>query len=361
MASPGPAGIRVAGTGSHLPGPPIDQDGVRAFLRRHPDGLGEAMQERLLAESGIQTRHFAIDVHDESRRETNTSMAVEAGRRALAAAGWQPADVELLVVTTVVPDQLMPPTSTLVQEALGIARCAEVEISANCSAPYKGIAFAAGQLRLGECRRALVCCSQYSSVLLRPPWANPARMEPTHGALRWIVSDGAGALALERGEPDTGLRVWLESSGCGERSGMSLALGAAFPDLVGLFERGAHHVVQDDRFVLRVGVRRALDAVERMLRDLGVDPATLDHFLPAVSSMQVARGFERLLAERCGIRPESWRLGLERTGYIGGVGGLVLLDEMARSGSLRPGATICSFAEESSKWMAAGLALRWNP
>jgi 3-oxoacyl-[acyl-carrier-protein] synthase-3 len=354
-------GIRIAGTGSHLPGPALDQDAVRAFLRRYPDGLGEAMQERLLEESGIRTRHFAIDTRDESRRETGTTMAVAAGRRALDAAGWRPEDVDLLVVTTIVPDQLMPPTSTLVQEALGIPRCAEVAIAANCSGPYKGVAFAAGQLRLGESRRALVCGTQYSSFLFRPPWANPASMDATHGALRWIVSDGAGALALEPGEPDTGLRVWLESSGPGERSGMSLALGAAFPDLVGQFERGTHHVVQDDRFVLRVGIRRALEAIERMLRHLEIDPARLDHFLPAVSSMQVARGFQRMVAERCGIPPESWRLSLERTGYVGGVGFMILLDELARDGTLRPGDTVCTFAEESSKWMAAALFLRWNP
>ncbi len=80
-------GVRIAGTGGYLPGPPVDQDGTRAFLRKHPDGLSEATQERLLKETGILTRHFAIDVHDESRRESNTSMAASAGRLALEAAG----------------------------------------------------------------------------------------------------------------------------------------------------------------------------------------------------------------------------------------------------------------------------------
>ena len=76
-------GVRVAGTGHYLPGAPISQDGVRAFLRKYRDGLSEAAQERLLRETGILTRHFAIDVKDESKRETNTTLAAEAGRRAL--------------------------------------------------------------------------------------------------------------------------------------------------------------------------------------------------------------------------------------------------------------------------------------
>src|SRR5258708_1452168 len=111
-------GIRIAGTGSYLPGPPLDRDTVRAFLRQYPNGLSEREQDYLLQTSGIEQRHFAVDVADPTRRESNTSMATAAAKRALDAAGWDASDVELLVVTTVVPDQLMPPTSTLVQEAL---------------------------------------------------------------------------------------------------------------------------------------------------------------------------------------------------------------------------------------------------
>ena len=181
-------------------------------------------------------------------------MAAEAGRRALAMAGWKPEDVELLVVTTVIPDQLMPPTSTLVQEALGIPRCAELEISANCTAPTKGIMVAANQLRLGDCTRALVCSSQYVSFLGLPPWSNPAQMTPQQGHLRWVLSDGAAALALERAEPDIGLRTWLESIGGGKRSGMSLPLGAGSPDLTSAFASGNQHVTQDALYVLKHAV-----------------------------------------------------------------------------------------------------------
>jgi 3-oxoacyl-[acyl-carrier-protein] synthase-3 len=319
------------------------------------------VQERLLTESGILARHFAIDLQDESKRETNTSLAAEAGRRALQSARWSPDDVDLLVVSTVVPDQLIPPTSPLVQEALGISRCAEIEISANCTAPYKAISFAASQIAIGHCERALVCSSQFTSFLGRPPWTNPGQMDVNHGALRWIVSDGAAALALQRGDPGSGLRVWLESSGTGERPGMSLELGAAYPDFVGAFQRGAHHVSQDDHYVLKAGIAHATDGLCRMLQDLEISAEQIDHFIPAVSSTQLANGLKRILSERCSVPPSSWRTSFDRVGYLGGVGFLVILDEMARAGELRPGELICGVAEESSKWMFAGLVLRWNP
>jgi len=354
-------GIRIAGVGGYLPGPAIDQDGVREFLRRHRDGLSESMQERLLDETGILARHFALDLADETRRESNTSMATAAARRALEAANWRPEEVDLLVVTTVVPDQLMPPTSTLAQEALEIPRCTEIEISANCSAPYKGLAFPVSHLRLGQYQRALLCFSQFVTCVLSPLWINPERMGPDHGFLRWIVSDGAGAIALECGEPDTSLRVWLESTGCGKRSGMSLAFGATQPDFIGAFERGDQHVTQNGRYAMRQGFLLAVEGFERMLRELETSAKSIDHFIPAVSSMQVARKLQLLFAERFGLRPESWRLNLARVGYVGSAGLPLVLDELLQAGELRPGDLVCSVPEESSKWMCAGTIFRWNP
>ena len=354
-------GIRIAGTGGYLPGPPIDQDGVREFLRRYPDGLSLSAQERLLRSTGIETRHFAIDLADESRRETNTSMATAAARRALEAAGWEPEEVDLLVVTTVMPDQFMPPTSTLVQEALGIARCAEIEISGNCSAPYKGLLFAANGLCVGQYRRALVCSSQYASFLGWPPWMNPERMGEHQGHLRWTLSDGAAALAIERGEPDINLRVWLESSGCGRPSGMTLALGAARPDFLGTIERGDHHVTKNARSVLREVIPLVVDGLDRMLRTLEIPGDSIDHFIPAVTSLPIARKLQTMFHERCGVRPECWRMNMARVGYLGGVTCPFVLNEMVQAGSLSPGQLVCSVAEESSKWISAGAVFHWNP
>jgi len=353
-------GIRIAGTGTYLPGPPLDQDAVRRLLRRTRDCFSDAEQDRLLEQTGILARHYAIDPTDDSRRETNTTMAARAGERALAAAGWKAADVDLLIVTTIVPDQLMPPTSTLVQEALGIPHCTELEISANCTAPTKGLWVAASQLRLGAHRRALVCSSQLASFGFNPPWANPARMTPSQAHLRWVLSDGAAALALETGEPDIDLRIRLDSEGVGKRSGMSLDLGVASPDIRASFEKGSHHVTQDPRYALKEGIRLATAGLERMLKTFECAGESIDHFIPSVSSRLV----EDLLRGRfakLGIRPEVWRTNYTRVGYVGSVAVAIMLDELARDGTLRPGDVICTVAEESSKWMFAGSIFRWNP
>ena len=141
---------------------------------------------------------------------------------------------------------------------------------------------------------------------------------------------------------------------------MSLRLGAAHPDVVGAFERGDQHVTQPTRYALREGFALAGAAFERMLKELDLDAQSIDHFLPSVSSMQAVQKLQPIFESRFGLRADTWRINLDRVGYLGGVTFLAILDEMARGNALEPGDVVCSFAEESSKWMCAGAVLRWG-
>jgi 3-oxoacyl-[acyl-carrier-protein] synthase III len=354
-------GVRIAGTGSYLPGPPISQDELRRGLRLRPDCLPTRVQDALLAESGIHTRHLGVSLDDFTVRESNTSMAVQAARNALSNAQWAPADVDLLVVTTVIPDQLIPPTSTLVQQALGIRNCAEIEISANCTASYKALQYAANQIRLGEARRVLVCSSQFVSFLGLPPWAVPEQMTASQAQLRWVLSDGAGAIALERspGDEDIHLRVWLQSRANGRAPGMELRLGAAHPDLAFAIERGAHHVGQHARRLRTAAMQEGMGAFESMLAHFEVTAEMIDHAIPELPGMQYAE-IARRAVEGLGLRERAWHVDLAAIGNVGGAAFPIVLDRLARGGKLEPGQLIASFAVESSNWMFAGLLLRWN-
>jgi 3-oxoacyl-[acyl-carrier-protein] synthase III len=141
---------------------------------------------------------------------------------------------------------------------------------------------------------------------------------------------------------------------------MHMDFGAAFPDARASMQRGAHHVTQDPLYAIKNAMKLADAGLRAMLQRLELPGAAVDHFIPSISSMQIAHRMQSVFA-RAGIRPEAWRTNFTQVGYIGSVAVPVMLDTLVREDRLRPGDIVCTAAEESSKWMFAGAAFRWNP
>lgn len=203
-------GIRpvwVAGTGSFLPNDPVPNerlDEILGPLRDAPARVQSFIQNvgpKILAGTGVRFRHFAVDPATRNLTHTNATLGAEAGRLALARAGRGPQDVDLLICSSPSYDYSTPPTSTLIQQHLGIEQCGEMEIHSNCSGVGKAMQVAFDALRLGRYKVALVVYSQISSVYLRACYINQPQMTKTQAALRYILADGAGAVVLESGEP----------------------------------------------------------------------------------------------------------------------------------------------------------------
>ncbi len=369
--------VSVAGTGSFLPNDPIPSssiDGILGPLNDAPARVRSFVRNlvpRMLAAGGIEHRHFAIDPKTHRLTHTVASLAEEAARRALEQAGRSPADVDLLLLSSPMYDQTTPPTTTILQERLGIEQCAEMEIHSNCSGVGKCVQVACDALRTGRYRTALVTYAQLSSVYLRDCYFNQARMTKTQAALRYILADGSGALLLEAADdagqgtaPHEVLGAYVESVGGKRKPGMTA--GGSIADLmdhdgqiVGLFERGDHHLDQDFVAVSRDAARLLFEGAMRMIESLGLDPKEIDHYVFSIPGEQLYKDSIELFTRCFGVHHERARFRGRNSGYCGGASLLVHLDEMVRSGELQAGETVVVHSVESSKWMSGGFAVRW--
>lgn len=371
--------VYLTGTGHYLPGEPVPPAGVENLLGFIP-GLEprlaaqlDLLRERMLSRGGIQWRHFAMD--PQTRRQTgdNVSLAAEACRQALSMAGCEPARVELLVISCPSPDWTTPPTSVLLQERLGIPDCQEIEIHSNCTGMPKALQVALDALRGGRCRRALVVYSQLSSIFLRREFLNPSVLTLENLILRWVLSDGAGAVVLESGKAGGPhpvlLDSYLESTRAAEPAGMTFGVGAGpAAELAGtgpsvlhaLYDAGLHHIWQDIGKVSREAAGLAGQGLGRMFRRMGVEPAELCCLILPVPGRPFLQGKNlRLILEGSGLTAEQIPFLTGEFGYCGGAAGLVQLDRMARGSCFRSGDLVALFVEESSKWMTGGCLLRW--
>ncbi|SOB80320.1 3-oxoacyl-[acyl-carrier-protein] synthase-3 [Sphingomonas guangdongensis] len=162
----------ILGTGSALPARRVSN----AELAQTVDTSDEWIVER----TGIRFRHIA------GSDETTATLATDAAKAALAAAGLNAADIDLIVLATATPDQTFPATATKVQAALGTGDCVAFDVAAVCSGFLYALQVADSMIRAGAHTRALVIGAETFSRLL--DWEDRATCV--------LFGDGAGAIVL---------------------------------------------------------------------------------------------------------------------------------------------------------------------
>lgn len=366
--------VHIIGTGSCLPGRPVPNDRLESILGSLEGAPAkvrsfvEVMGPRMLERSGIQTRHFAIDPDTGDMTHSFSMLAEVACRNALEMAGITPQEVDLLIIACPSYDQSTPPTSALLQERLGIQTCAEMEIHSNCSGVGKGVQVAFDALRGGRYRTALVCYSQLSSVYLRSCYFNQGKMDKVNAALRWILADGSGAVVLRASENGTAghriLDTFVESVGGGRHAGMTA--GGAAADLMQsnrqipeLYGDGKHHLWQDFNAVNDYAAPLLLEGLYTFATRAGIDTSAVNHYVVSIPTQKLYDDHIPKFLDKLRISREQIQFRCARVGYVGGAATLVHLDQMARSGELKPGELVMVHAVESSKWMTAGFAVQW--
>lgn len=162
----------IIGTGSALPRHKV----TNAELEQTVDTSDEWIVER----TGIRSRYIA------GEGETTSTLATEAARRAIAAAGIELSAIGLIVLATSTPDQTFPASATIVQAGLGINDCIAFDVQAVCSGFLYALTVADSMIRSGASDHALVIGAETFSRIL--DWEDRTTCV--------LFGDGAGAVVL---------------------------------------------------------------------------------------------------------------------------------------------------------------------
>lgn len=164
---------RIAGTGRYLPAHILTNEALAERVA--------TSDEWIRTRTGIHQRHIAAD------DEQTSDLAVHAAREAIAAAGLEPADIDLVIVATATPDMIFPSTATIVQDKLGIRNGGPAfDIAAVCSGFVYALSVADRMVSSGAVRNALVIGAEIYSRIL--DWKDRGTCV--------LFGDGAGAVVL---------------------------------------------------------------------------------------------------------------------------------------------------------------------
>jgi 3-oxoacyl-[acyl-carrier-protein] synthase-3 len=364
-----------------LPNAPVENDKVELILGQ----IGErpSRARRIVQRSnGIRRRYYVIDPATGRPNYTNASLTA-AAVKGLVHEGFDLEDIACLVCGTSNPDQLLPNHAVMVHGELGAPVCEVAATAGVCVSGATAMKYGWMSVVSGSTKNAVVTGSETASLGLRAHnyIERPADVEAlaTHPELafekdflRWMLSDGAGALLLESApRPGLNLRVeWMDVFSYAHELPACMYCGAEKdPDgsLRSWMSFSAHEREARSLFTLKQDVKLLNDQViehtlakplGRVVARRGLSSAGVDWFLPHFSSEYfrplVAAGLERAGLP---VPQERWFTNLESVGNVGSASIYIMIDELLKSGRLRDGQRLLCWVPESGRFSSAFIYL----
>lgn len=301
-------GVQIVGTGSFVP----DNVVTNADLA----SLG-CDADWIIQRTGIRERR-----HVPPGMSTG-DMAVKAAERCLAAAGVGRDEVDLVVLATLSPDQLLPATATFVQDRLGLC-CGAMDISAACSGFVYALATAMQFVATGCSKRALVIGAD----------ANSRVVDPEDKKTYPLFGDGAGAVLLAPGSPEQGaLAFTLGADGSGTELLYRPTGGAMRPfESVDSTDRG-WFMKMEGKPVFKWAVRLVEECSRDVVTAADLELADIDWWLLHQANVRILDA----AVEALGIDRERVVMHLDRYGNTSAASIPLALDETLRAGGIRRG------------------------
>jgi 3-oxoacyl-[acyl-carrier-protein] synthase III len=274
----------VRGCGAYLP--------ERVLTNRDLARMVDTSDDWIMQRTGIKERHIAAE------HETTSLLGLKAAQAALAEAGLEATDIDLIVCATSTPDYTFPSTATQIQAGLGMHHGAAFDLQAVCTGFVYAVATADKFLTSGSHQRALVIGAETFSRLL--DWTDRTTCV--------LFGDGAGALVLEaqsgQGSPhDRGvLTSHLRSDGR-YRDKLYVDGGPGSSKTCGVLR-------MEGREVFRHAVGMVADVIMDAFKATDTRAADLDWFVPHQANKRIIDAS----AEKLGIAPEKVVVTVDRHG-----------------------------------------------
>lgn len=315
---------RITGTGSYLPEKVLTNHDLAQII--------DTSDEWIVSRSGIRERHVAAP------GETTSDMAQRAVERALAAAGRNPDDVDLIIVATTTPDMVFPSTACILQRKLGVTRGFAFDVQAVCSGFMYALSAADLYVKSGQARCAVVVGSEIYSRII--DWNDRGTCV--------LFGDGAGAVVLEPADTPGIYSTHLHSDG---RYSEILSV----PGWVNRGEIDGRPLLQmDGQAVFKFAVKALGDVADEALSANGFDHAALDWLVPHQANIRIIQS----TAKRLKMSLDKVVVTVDRHGNTSAASVPLALDEAVRDGRIQPGHLV--MLEGIGGGFAWGAALlRW--
>lgn len=298
---------RIAGVGSFLPGKPVSNNDLKQR------GI-DTDDEWIVTRTGIKTRHLA------EANCKSSDLGLEASRQALAFAGIDASEIDLIIVATSTPDFIFPSTACLLQEKLGNKGAMAFDVQAVCSGFIYALTIAEKFIRSGSHKKALVVGAEVFSRIL--DWDDRATCV--------LFGDGAGAVVLEASETPGILATATHADG--SYNGILSVPG----NVSGGKVTGDPFLRMDGQAVFKFAVRALADVAHECCEAAGVSSSEIDWLVPHQANIRIIES----TGKKLGLSSDKIIVTVDLHGNTSAASIPLALDVAVRSGRIKRGQKI---------------------
>ncbi len=325
MKKPQPL-VELVATGRYLPDNVVTNDDLAERL--------DTSDEWIRTRTGIAERRIAPDGMHAS------DMGARAARKAMAKAGIEPGEVDIVILSTATPDRWLPSTACDVQALLGCKNAVAFDIMAACTGFLYAMSMGEGYLAAGRGEIALIISTEKMSSIV--DWEDRTTAV--------LFGDGAGAAVLK---PSNGSGRGILSSHL--RSDGSLAEllyrpggGSVDPVSQSMLDEGRHLMRMQGREIFKNAVRSMAEACNLALKHAGMTADDVDLLVPHQANIRIIEA----TAKYAGIPMDRVFVNVHRYGNMSSATVPVALDEAQEQGLIGPGSNVLT--------VAFGAGLTWG-
>jgi 3-oxoacyl-[acyl-carrier-protein] synthase-3 len=316
-------------------------------------GWGKCMPPAVMTNDDIATVLDTTDEWIKSRTGINerrvshvpvSDLATVAGHRALAGAGLEPEEVDLLIVATCTPDTVIPSTAAHVQKKMGASNAAVMDLNAGCSGFIYSMSVATAMIQAAGYKKVLITGAERITWFLNWSLRDTAV----------LFGDGAGAVVLEPSEDESGLLA--SHLGCEGDALEALIVynfgtaGNRFVENYGNFD-----VNFDGLEIFKRAVRGMAKEVRKVLGDLELSNDDIDLIIPHQANARIIES----LAHHLSVPMSQVVLNIQCYGNTSAATIPVAIVEALAEGRIKPGDRLLMAAFGAGLTRGAGM-IRWG-
>jgi 3-oxoacyl-[acyl-carrier-protein] synthase-3 len=305
-------GARISALGVHVPERVLTNDDISRFL--------DTSDEWISSRTGIRERRIAAD------HEAASDLGEVAARRCLESVDLSPGELDLVIVTTISPDHIMPATASIVAEKIGATQAGAFDVQAGCTGFVYGLAIATAFVSANIYKNILVVGAEVLSKMLN--WEDRGTCV--------LFGDGAGAVLVQPTDNGSIFSFDLGNDGSGAPNLLVPAGGTREPasgETVRL-HRHAMHMTGSE--VFKFATRTVQGSCEKVLRDAEITVDDVDLFVPHQANIRIIDS----VARRLGFAKSQVFANLDRYGNTSCASIPICLHEASQNGRLKKGDTL---------------------